>query len=107
VHSFEFSVALQEEQRRRPELRLESMGVGNNDPERQAVSFGNPAHPLHYYTYGLQGLDGEKGRPEQAPPEGHRRLSPCSLEKGATVEPLPLYVWSAAMQQVSKVKVAL
>lgn len=35
-------VALQEEQRKRLEKRMESMGVSNDDPERQAVSFEQP-----------------------------------------------------------------
>lgn len=35
-------VAIQDQQRRRLEQKLESMGLNNNDPTHQAVSFGNP-----------------------------------------------------------------
>lgn len=38
-------VALQEEQRKRLEKKMESMGVSNDDPERQVVSF---EHPVIY-----------------------------------------------------------
>jgi hypothetical protein len=38
-------VAVQEAQRRHLREKMESMGVGNNDPERQAVSF---EHPIIY-----------------------------------------------------------
>ena len=40
--SAQLRVALQEEQRKRLEWKMQSMGVGNNDPERQAVTFVNP-----------------------------------------------------------------
>ncbi|TQB68873.1 hypothetical protein MPDQ_002646 [Monascus purpureus] len=35
-------VAIQDRQKRRLERKLESMGLNNNDPTHQAVSFGNP-----------------------------------------------------------------
>ncbi|OXV10881.1 hypothetical protein Egran_01358, partial [Elaphomyces granulatus] len=40
--SAQLRVALQEEQRKRLEWKMQSMGVGNNDPELQAITFVNP-----------------------------------------------------------------
>lgn len=45
--SAQLRVAVQDEQRRRLERKMESMGLSNSDPTRQAVSFGSPIIYLH------------------------------------------------------------